>query len=544
MKIRSFFTVLFAGAALSVMAQTHVEGVEYYRADQFSNAKDLLQRNFNNAGTDKAVANYYLGLIALRDGNKAEAQKFFSDGLAANPEYGYNYIGMGTIDLMNGDAKAAEKNFKEGEGKEKKSAAAQIAVARAYDSVDPVKYAKEIAKKVESARKKDMKSPDIYLFEGDQLMETKDFGSAGAKYEMATTYDPDASEAYVKYANLYNMVNPQYAVDMLNKLLEKNPTSALGQRELANALYNKKDYVNAAAQYGNYVKNPNHFKQDEDRYAFLLFYGGNYQDGYDYATKLLNENPKNFTAQRYQYMNAAQIPSMKEQLLPMAEALYAAHKADPANNKFAAIDYTLIAGELQAAKRPQEAVAVLEEACKDMPENSNFNKQLATIYVDENNLAKAADSYQEYLNKTEEPGYNDFVQQAIYAYYGGAQNIQADPEASKKYFEMATNYATKASDMAPNQYKPVKILGDVTIAQSGEDQIKTIGIPLYEKAIGLLEAAQDPSRYKSDAKAIYSYLGNAYINQDNVPKAKEYFNKYLELDPENEAVRKYVESLK
>lgn len=544
MKIKSLFTVVFAGAAMSVMAQTHVEGVEYYRADQFGNAKELLQRNFNNAGTDKAVSNYYLGLIALRENNPAEATKLFNSGISANPEFGYNYIGLGSVDLIKGDAKAAEKNFKEGESKEKKSAAAQIAIARAYYNADPVKYAKEIAKKVEGARKKDMKSPDIYLFEGDQLMQNKDFGGAGAKYEMATTYDPDAAEAYVKYANLYNMVNPQYSVDMLTKLLEKNPNSALGQRELANALYNKKDYAKAATEYGKYVNNPNHFKQDEDRYAFLLFYGGNYQDGYDYATKLLGANSQNFTAQRYQYMNAAQIPAMKEQLLPLAEALYANHKADLANNKFAAIDYTLIADELQSAKRPEEAVAVLEEACREMPDNPNFYKQLASIYVDESNLAKAADSYQEYLNKSAEPGYNDYVQQAIYAYYGGAQNIKDDPEASKKYFDMATKYSTMASEIAPNQYKPVKILGDITVAQASEDQIKTIGVPIYEKAIELLESAQDPSRYKSDAKAIYSYLGNAYISQDNVAKAKEYFNKFLELDPENESVRKYVDSLK
>lgn len=544
MKFRPFFTLFLAGAAMSAMAQTHIEGEEYYKADQFNNAKELLLRNMNNPGTDKSISDYYLGLIALRDGNKADAANYFQQGVTANPENGFNYVGLGTLELLKGDAKAAEKLFKDAETKEKKSSTIQIAIARAYDSVDPVAYAKEITKRVDTARKKNLKDPEIYLFEGDQIKATKDFGGAAAKYEMATSYDPNASEAYVKYANLFTMVNPQYAIDMLNKLLELNPTSALAQRELANAYYNKQDYANAAAQYEKYVKNPNHFKQDEDRFAFLLFYGGKFQDGYDYATALLKANPSNFTAQRYQFMNAAQIKEMKDQLLPMAEVLYAAHKADPEKNKFAPIDYTLISSELQDAKRYDEAAAILQDALTAMPDMANFYKQLAGVYVYQNDLAKAADAYNEYLSKTEKPGYNDFVQQAIYAYYGGAQNLKTNPEVSQKYFNMAAEYAQKASDMAGNQYKPVKILGDIAKAQASEDNMVTAAVPLYEKAIVLLENSADPSRYVSDAKDMYSYLGNAYINQNNVAKAKEYFNKYLELDPNNEAVRKYVDGLK
>lgn len=53
-----------------------------------------------------------------------------------------------------------------------------------------------------------MKNPDYYIFEGDLASEKKDWGDAGAKYEMATSYDPEASYAYVKYANLFTMVNP------------------------------------------------------------------------------------------------------------------------------------------------------------------------------------------------------------------------------------------------------------------------------------------------------------------------------------------------
>ena len=542
MKLKRILTICLAGVALGAAAQTHVEGTEYYKADQMANAKDLLERSLKNPNTDKAVSDYYLGLIALENGDKAGADKYFADGIAQNSNYAYNYVGQGRLALLNGDEKAAKELFKTAEKLAKKDASLEIAIARAYDSVDPALYEKQIAKAVENARRWDLQNPDIYIFEGDQLKEKKEWGNAAAKYEMAANYDKNATAAYVKYANLFTMVNPDYAIKMLKELLTVNPTSALGQRELANAYYNKKDYKNAAVQYGAYVKNPSHFKQDEDRYAFLLFYGGDYKKGYDYATALLQQNPKNFTAQRYQFMNAAQIKEMESQLLPLAEALYAAHKADPKGNKMAPIDYTLIADEFSRAKRTDEGIAVLEEAIKDQPENANFNKQLAMMFVDKNNLAGAADAYKGYLAKLEEPGYNDFIQQATFSFYAGVEN-KNNPELQKKFFDETKEYVDKAAKILPDNYKPKKFYGDIAKQLADKAHVESAAAPYYEEAVALLEASADPSRYTTDAKEMYNYRGNYYLDQKDTAQAKSYFMKYLQYDPNNADYRKFVDSL-
>ncbi len=544
MKIKFLLTAsLLAGASFCSMAQTHVEGMEYYKADQIANAKELLLRNLNNAGTDKAIADYYLGLIAMSEGKTSEAQQYFTQGTQANADYGYNYVGLGSIELKNGNKQAAEKLFKDGEAKAKKDASMQVAIARAYYEADPVAYAKEIEKRMEKARKINMKEADIYIFEGDQKKAAKDFGGAGAKYEMAAEYNSDAPEAYVKYANLFTQVNPQYAIDMLNKLLALQPNSALAQREIANAYYNAGQFADAAKHYGNYVKSPNHFKQDEDRFAFLLFYGQDFKQGYDYSTTLLKENPSNFTAQRYQFMNAAQIPEMNEQLLPMAEALLAAHKANPSANKLAQIDYLLMASELNNAKRPEEAQAVLQEGIQEMPETAEFYKQLALSYVGSNNLSKASDTFEGYISHLEKPGYNDYIQQATFSFYAGVEN-KDNPEVAEKYYTMTLDNANKAKEILPDNYKPVKFAGDVAKQKAAEDQVASAAVPAYTEAIALLEASQDPSRYATDAKEMYNYMGNYYLDQKDVEKAKEYFNKYLQYDPNNEAYRKFVEGLK
>ena len=543
MKFKRILTLCLAGASLGAFAQTHVEGEEYYKADQLDNAKDLLLRSLNNAQTDKSVSDYYLGLIAIEEGKNAEAGNYFDQGVAANPDYAYNYVGQGLLKLIAGDKKGAEELFKIADKHSKKDASLQIALARAYDRVDPVKYEKEITKYVEKARKFDIQNPEIYIFEGDQQREQKDYGKAGGMYEMAANYDKNATAAYVKYANLFTQVNPDYAIKMLNDLLSVNPTSALGRRELANAYYNKKDYAKAAEQYGKYVQNPSHFKTDENRYAFLLFYGGDFKKGYDYASKLLSEDSANFTAQRYQFMNAAQLPDMKEQLLPMAEALLAAHNANPAKNKFAAIDYNLIANELQRAKKVDEAIAVLQQGIQDIPDFVDFNKSLAFAYLDQNNLTKTADQYAVYLSKIE-PGYNDFIQQATFDFYAGIEN-KADAAKAAEYFAKTKENADKAKAILPDNYKPVKIYGDIAKQTAPTPaEAESAAVADYEAAVALLEAAQDPSRYARDAKEMYMYLGNYYINKNDVAKAKAHFENVLKFDPNNEELRKYVDGMK
>lgn len=545
MKLRTFFVASLAAFAMSASAQTHLEGAEYYRADQIANAKELLLRNLNNSGTDKAIANYYLGLIAIDENQLADAKKYFEAGVQANPDYGYNYIGLGGLALRNNDKKAAEENFKKGESLIKKDAAAEIAIARAYYDADPTVYAKEIEKRVAKARKINMQAPEIYIFEGDQEKDKKNWGGAAGKYEMAKNYNANATEAYVKYANLYTQVNPQYAVTMLKELLSVNPTSALGQRELANAYYNKKDYADAAREYGVYVQNPNHFKQDEDRYALLLFSSQDFQKGYDYATQLLAENPGNFTARRFQFMNAANLPALADQLVPMAEELMAAHNANPQNNKFAPIDYVLISEELTKAKRTDEAIAVLNEAIKEMPDNANFNKQLAMTYLEANNMSGASDAYEDYLAKLESPDFNDFSQQATFSFYAGVENKQDNPTRAEEYFTKAYEYATKMESALPGNYRPFKIYGDIAMQRAASDEeAKSVAFPQYSEAAVLIEKSENPSRYARDAKTIYNYLGNYYLDHKDVAKAKENFSKYLQYDPDNAKYREFVEGLK
>lgn len=544
MKFKLLFSLCLAGASLNIMAQGYKDGVEYYKADQFENAKELLIRNLDNAETDKAISFYYLGCIAMQEGNIEEALKYFNDGITANPEYAYNYVGLGAIDLKNNDEKSAQKNFKQAEKLVKKDASIHIAIARAYYNADPVGYAKEIEKRVDKARRTNMEEADIYMFEGDMAADRKDWGAAAGKYEMATSFEEDATEGYVKGANMYFRINPKYSIELLKKLLQLNPTSALGQRELANKYYDNNMFKEAVVEYGKYVQNPNHFKQDENRFAFLLFYGGDFKQGYEFATSLLNEDPNNFTARRFQFMNAAQLHELKDQLIPMADALVAAHSE---TNKFAPIDYSLISEEYKSFGRIDDAINILKEAIEVIPTEINFYKQLSMVYLEKGDWANVVDSFQSYIEKKEEPTPTDIVQQARFCYYGAINMKTTDAEKSKKLFEQATTIATEFSQKYTNSHIGFKLLGDIKVQQvdaSNTSLINSVALDDYLKAIQILESSNTVKQYSKDAQSLYKYIGNYYlVEMNDIENAKEYYYKMLELDPENTVLREFIEGL-
>ena len=545
MKFKSLLTLCLAGASITAVAQGYKDGIEYYKADQFKNAKELLIRNINNADTDKAASYYYLGCIAMKEGNNTEALELFNKGIESNANYAYNYVGLGAIDLANNLPKAAEKQFKAAEKLAKKDLSVYVAVARAYYNSDPVAYSAEIEKKLDKVRKSSdnfaPKDADFYMLIGDMAADQSDWGKAASQYEMATTYEPSATEAYVKGASMYLKLNPTYAINMLKKLLALNPTSALGQRELADKYYDTKNYKEAVVEYAKYVKNPNHFKQDEDRYAFLLFFSGDYKAGYDFATKLLAENSANFTAQRYQFMNAAQLPEMKDQLLPMAEALVANHNE---TNRFAAIDYTLIADEFKNAKQYDKAIAVLEEGIKEMPENASFYKSLAMLYVEQNQIAKAADTYKCYIVNLSNPGFNDKSQYATFCYYGAIETKTTDVARSNALFDEATAIAQELAEKYTTVPRGYKMLGDIKVQRANEAEVAVIAFDEYKKACDIIVNEGNAAQFASDAKVVFNYLGNYYLEQNDVETAKSYFYKYLEIDTNNDAYRSFVEGLK
>ena len=224
----SVLTLALMMGATSLFAEDNGKAIDYYKVGMYGEAKKELLANLQSGKTDKAEVCYYLGELYSAQNMKDSAAYYYKEGIVADPDYVLNSIGELKLDLANNpNADKAFSGFLT--GKNKKNPAVYIAIARAYL---PVSTAKAM-EYMEQARAVAPKSPDVFILEGDILAAKKQYGDAASRYEQAIYFDNKCKEAYFKYAKIYSRSNPQYAIDMLNKLIEMDPEYTVAYGELA-----------------------------------------------------------------------------------------------------------------------------------------------------------------------------------------------------------------------------------------------------------------------------------------------------------------------
>ena len=581
MKFKLFLSLILC-ASLTCMAQGYKDGIEYYKVGQYDNAKELLLRNIDDPSTNKAEAYFYLGCIGLYTDNYEEAEKNFDAGIAADPEYGYNYVGMGELELRRGKlstdkdaAKNAEKAAKKlfDEGKDlcgKKDDAVVVAIARAYYNVDPVKYADEIEDAKKDAKKRDKQSADLYVFEGDILADKQQWGSAASWYEMVMRSGKDNIEAYVKYANTYFYVNPDVAIQTLEDLVASKPNSALAQRELAEKYYKDDQWTKAAEKYGIYMQNPNHFKQDENRYAGLLFYGKRYQESYDLAAKIISEHAAGdadvFYMKRLQLYNLVAMAQEAENDSTAAAQLW--NRADvlakeflsmnvPAGAKYEPKDYSDYAVVLAALGDIPGSVEMYKKAYDANPEKVDLLKNASDACTDAKDYENAAKFYQMYVDKADYKTNDLFVLAGRYLNWGVTtpDTTATDSIEREEAFKKALEYAEKVDSIVPNDLRILSRIANIHVGHesgfSGRDYARYAeAMPTYDAILAILDAEpkyKDPNNADNEIAMyieIFRYKAvHYYLNKDQ-ENMKLYYQKWLEVDPTNDALRQYIETLK
>ena len=538
MKVKVLCTLLL-GSALSLSAQQGFkDGVEYYRADQPEEAGIILKNTLNDAGTDQSTAYYYLGQIALQNGDKATAKTNFDKGISINPANGYNYVGLGALALAEGNASAAAGHFKDAKSRAKKNADLLTEIARAYFVADPVKYNAEIEKALVDAKKAQKNAPSPFILEGDRLAKTN-VGDAAGMYEMAAQFDTNLEhpEAYVKYARTYFPVNPQYAIDKLNELLTAQPNSALAQRELAEKYYEDNQLTRAAQQYEKYIQNPNSFKKDKQRLVGLLFFAKRYPESYAMASELLNEDPSNFYMQRLQFYNKKAMGE-NEAAKAAAERLFANTKAD-INSQ----DYVQYGELLQDMGQDTLGVEMYEKAVAVSPDKTSLLKDLSGAYSTAKMYDKAADTMAKYIDSEgDNANPNDMLQLARRYQNLAISYMETDTVASNNAAAKALATINKVIERVPDNPLVLNTKSDILrVASLGEVTDEVIAADMAT----LAQLDSDPAnleKRKSIYRAIYSRLGNYYLTHKDVENAKIYFLKFYEIDP-SEELKQFIDGL-
>ena len=531
-----FLLSLVLGAALSMSAQGYKDGIEYYKADQFENAKTILTRTLNDASTDKSEAYYYLGEIALRNGDKATAESYFDKGIAVNAENPYNYVGKGAVALMNGNEKVADDFFGKARGYGKKNAELLTAIARAYYNADPVKYAADITKNIERAKKADKKDPYNLILQGDMKAAEKKPGDAAALYENAILFDAMNVPAYVKYANVYFQVSPEFAIKKLEELLEIQPESALAQRELAEKYYQNDQWAKAAVAYGKYIENPNHFTEDKVRYSVLLYYGQLYDQSLSLANELLANDPKNFQLHRIAFLNKA---ALKDYAGAEKQAVTFFTLTTP--DKYSSNDYASMGDVLKELGKDSLAVFEYEKAVKINPEKVDLIRQLSSAYNSVKNYEKAAEVYQKIIDGGNYKTNDLFMLAGRYMSHASTEQDSVKREVA---LANAMKYIDDVLSKVPDDYRISQRKARILMVKNG-NQPSAESSEIYKTVIAILD--KDPAnktKRVNDYIEAYNQIAGAYILVNDKANAVVYYEKFLEIDPSNEPLKAYVAKLK
>lgn len=540
MKFKILFSFLLGSAFCLSAQQGYKDGIEYFRADQPEEAEIILQRTIGDAATDKAEANYYLGLIELQKGNAAQAKAYFDKGIAANAQNPFNFIGQGAIELKNGNKSAAEASFKNARQLDKNNPRVLVDIARAYYNADPVAYAKEIDKSIADARKLTKKTPEpaLYILEGDMRAATN-VGDAAGYYEMAQQADTETKypESYVKYARTYFVVNPQFSIDKLKDLLSKQPNSALAQRELAEKYYESDRLTLAAEQYGKYIENPNHFKKDEIRYVALLHFGKKYQESYDLAGKILGEDPGNIYMQRMQFLNLEKMGRNEE-----ARAAAEVFLNNPAaKGKIVPNDYTTLGDVYQALGQDTLAARQFENAVAIAPDRKELLKDLSGAYSKAKMHREAAEAMQKFIDEGEATTNDRFL---LARRYQNVAATETDSVARVEVINKAIGIIDEVLEKVPDN-ATILITKARMLFVKNNNEADQATVDAFIQVLDLMD--KDPenlTKRKPDYITAYNVIGNFYLKQGDIENAKIYFTKMLDINPENDALRNFVESLK
>ena len=338
---------------------------------------------------------------------------------------------------------------------------------------------------------------------------------------------------------MYFPVNSKFAIDRLKTLLEKQPNSALAQRELAEKYYQNNQFTMAAQEYGKYIQNPNHFQIDEQRYVGLLNFAQDFQKSFDLATDILRRDPGNFYMERMQFINQNKLGN-NDAAKGYAETFFANPKAV---GNYVANDYSTYGDILVATGDTIKAIGAYEKAIELQPDNAGRYKDLSDVYADAKNYGKSAELMQIYMEKSEKPSVNDKVVSA--RRLNNAAAVEEDENVKKQYLNNALDLVNSVLQENINDKFPVANLKSIILLGLNNQEMTPEVEQSFGETLAILDANPDNKvNRKNDYINLYNRLGQYYLKAGETEKAKEYLYKYLEYDPENEALRKYLEGLK
>ena len=428
--------------------------------------------------------------------------------------------------VIKANPEAAKDQVKDVYKKNKKNAEVLVGIGRAYFEAKDTANAKTYANYAIKANKNYGAG---YILLGDIEVVKDDGGAAAGWYQQAIYFDPKNPDGYFKYANIYRGRSPEEAVSKLNELRAQRPDIAVDALA-ARILYSSNRLEQSLDYYDKVTDKSKLEDVDITNYATEAWMLQKREKSLEMARYGLSRNAHKAAWNRLVFYNLTDM-GQTEEALKYADALFNA--SDSA--KISGFDYTYYGTALKNAKQYDKAIEMLKKALAENKDNADLlnsnKKSLSDAYLAMEDFDNATLYYEEYLKNVQKITASDMAGLAtIYtnmaAKLTGDQKIDALKKADAVYAQLGEKF--------PENIDFANFMRARVNSNLDPETKEGLAKPFYEAIVHSLADKSDRDRAdNARLSEAYRYLGYYYLVKDNKAIADGYWNKVLEIDPNN-----------
>jgi tetratricopeptide (TPR) repeat protein len=547
-------------ALLSMVTISHAQDISQAKkaidAEQFESAKTIL-KSIINAKPTNGTAAFHLGNVYMLQNNIDSAKIYYQKGLAGTEGAKLNNIGLGLIELDNGNPTAAEAKFALATSDlKKKDIEEYLYIGRAYTySLKPdYKKAIEVLNKAKVINPQDA---NVNLALGNAYFGDKNQNEAYSAYRNAYSIDNTMIRAKMQLGVLLKGAKAYTeAIKAFDEVIAINPNYGPVYREIAETYYlwgrnepsKFRAYVDKAlVNYEKYLTLTDYSIYSRLRHADFLYVAGEYKALEAETNKMIEldkVNPRVFRFLGYSaYQNGNYDLAIKSLDSFMANPSNKVIALDYQNLGFAKIKKAIsVDGKTVDAALLDNGILDVKKSVEMEPgvaiNLSEFGKKL----YEQKLYKQAASIYEIAVTNKESKNYvldNFYLGNSLYFDNTRKDIVKPDPIALQRA-DLAFAAVIEAAPSTQDAY--IYRARTNSLLENDEMTIK-----YYNDYINVV-TAKGPEELAKPAvvkKIIESYNTSAasYANTDKA-KAREYFNKTLAIDPTNQYAIDSLKSLK
>lgn len=428
--------------------------------------------------------------------------------------------------VIKADPEAAKEQVKDVYKKNKKNAEVLAGIGRAYFDAKDTANAKIYANYAIKANKNYGAG---YILLGDIEVVKDDGGAAAGWYQQAIYFDPKNPDGYFKYANIYRGRSPEEAVSKLNELRAQRPDIAVDALA-ARILYSSNRLEQSLDYYDKVTDKSKLEDVDITNYATEAWMLQKRDKSLEMARYGLTRNARKAAWNRLIFYNLTDM-GQTEEALKYADALFNA--SDSA--KISGFDYTYYGTALKNAKQYDKAIEMFKKALEENKDNADLlnsnRKSLSDAYLAVEDFNNAMLYYEEYLKNTSKTTASDMAGLAT-IYMKMATTLTGDQQ--KEALKKADTVYAQLGEKFPENIDFANFMRARVNSNLDPETKEGLAKPFYEAIVNSLAGKSDRDRAdNARLSEAYRYLGYYYLVKDDKATADGYWNKVLEIDPNN-----------